>query len=295
MGEFSEAELSFTHCIALYPSSPQGYFLRGLCRLEHGRPGPAEQDFSRVIQLRPETYEAFLNRAIAYQRLGRYQAALADCNQALQGNRAHVRILALRSQILDKLNRHEEALADREAALGAEPGEPEDWVRRGLLRIDDDPAAAAADFAGALALQPDHLPALQNLAHVYADALHDNDHALDVLRQFAEFFPKNPTARAGQAVVLARMVEYEAAAQQAESALQISRNPTTCYQVASAFALLSQHDPKYADRAIALVRECLQQDASWFAMLIEDEDFRPLRENQEFLKLLAAVDFLMKP
>ena len=188
------------------------------------------------------------------------------------------------------------AATDREHGILAtpEPEYVEGWLARGYARMNTDPQGALADFEEALRLNPRSSAALKNIAHVHAEVLGQPEKAIEVLRELQTRDPREPFAAAGIAVLDARLGNLPDAIKNIELALSLRRDVQTCYQAASAYAVLSRASPEHAGSAIGLLRECLHKDPGWFDTVIADRDYLPLQENPEFSRLLAAVSILRK-
>ncbi len=292
--DYSTAEIKFTHCLALAPKSPRGYFNRGLCYLFEENFPAAESDFSKYLEFYPDSYQAFLNRAIAKKQSGDLQGALVDVSAAID-RMATCRAYLLRSLIRGELGQTEQSADDREFGIALTPIDALGWVSRGEAQLDTDVSAAIADMEMALQLKPRLLPALQNLAHIHADVSHDYPRATEALQRLARAYPRYAVAPAGMAVVSARQGQPVPAAEFVGQALKLSQDATTYYQAASAYAILASQSEKtdeMAAKSVELLRECFRLDPGWFATVLSDEDFAELRKNPECRRLLAAVNHL---
>ena len=95
--------------------------------------------------------------------------------------------------------------ADRAAADKLTPSDPFDYIYRGLGRMKADPAAALADFEKAAELNPHSVCAWQNQASVLSDRLGRVENALAAQQQAVAAAPEHGRARAGRAVLYARL------------------------------------------------------------------------------------------
>ena len=83
--------------IALKPTDPQAYFVRGLLYDILGRTEQAIQDYSTTINLRPNDADAYYYRGMDWERRGNSDSAIADYRNAVLYGRAdaEVRLKAL--------------------------------------------------------------------------------------------------------------------------------------------------------------------------------------------------------
>lgn len=292
---YSEAEDALTRAAALAPTLYFPLFQRGVCRLERGDFRGAEADFTLVLRLKPGLVSAQFNRAQARAGQFRHDDAISDLNQILVRQPRHVRALLLRAKLNEGADRPEAAREDRATAFQSEPEDAQGWIDRGIARVDDAPRAALADFLAATkAVAPSNrveAQAWQNVFHVAGDILKDYPTALAAVERWKELLPHDPMPVAGRAVIWARQGNQDAI-QEIEKALALRRDPTTCYQAASCYAVLAKVDEQFAGQAIELLRESLRGDLAWFATAVSDPDFEGLRKNREFLKLLGAANRL---
>jgi len=81
-GRLKEAIGYYTRAVALKPSSPELYFVRGRAYLQNDQMQEAADDLSRAVKLKPGYAEAYNQRGVTYIGLGKQQEALADFNKA---------------------------------------------------------------------------------------------------------------------------------------------------------------------------------------------------------------------
>ncbi len=291
--ESSLAELSFTRCIALAPSSPIGYFQRGAWRLQQNRYREAIEDFSLLLDLRPATPEALFNRGLAYKGTGAYDLALRDFQQALDLGFGGSRIYLARAEIHQQLGDPQAAGQDRQRGIAEEPRDEMGWIVRGMAQLESDHDAATRDLERALALNPNSREALQQMAHIYAEVLGQNDQALVWISRLQAAYPQYAVAAASKAVLLSRLGRDEEAQQSINLALKLGQSAEIYYLVASAYAQLASRSPEMADQAVEAVRTCLNEDSGWFSQLINDGDFAPVRKNAKLNKILAACNVML--
>ncbi len=162
-----------------------------------------------------------------------------------------------------------------------------------MAQVNDDHDAAIADFEMAVELNPRCRDAMQNLAHIYAEVLGQNEEALKWMERVEATYPDYATAAASKAVLLARLSRDEEAGRCIDRALELSHSAETYYLVASAYAQMAARAPELADQAVDALRACLNQDRSWFGRVIYDVDFTPIKTNPNLNKILAACNVMV--
>jgi tetratricopeptide (TPR) repeat protein len=256
----------------------------------------ARADFDQVVRLEPAFADGYAHRALAAQALRQYDAAIADLTRALERTDAPTRYYFLRARARARAGDADGARRDREEGLRRRPTDEAGWVEYGLARLADDPAAALDDFRQAERLNPRSFPALQNQAYVLAEKLGRTEEAITRLDRALELYPQSVPARAGRAVLLARLGRTEAALADAGQCLAADNSPVVAFQVAGVYALAAKDDPGHAREAVRLLARAVGQGFGG-AQLDTDPDLAPLRSREEFRRLresVAAVQQLQK-
>ena len=121
-----------------------------------------------LLARNPEDATTYCDRAAVLLKLGRLAAALDAAEESIRLRRDESASHVVRGQILDELGRLEESLAalDEAARLGA-AGHVFFNTRAIVRATVGDSAAALADFATALALQPDNAETRYNRAFLW--------------------------------------------------------------------------------------------------------------------------------
>jgi serine/threonine protein kinase/tetratricopeptide (TPR) repeat protein len=290
LGQSGDAIACYGTCLAITPDSPWAYFNRGLAELRIGRGAQAEADFDRVIALRPAMIEAYCNRALARITQKKYDDAVKDLDEALALGADPVYVLFLRADARQRAGDQSGALKDREEGMRHEPTDEKGWLSRGYARLGSDPKGALADFDQALRLNPRSLVALQNKAHVLSKLGRDRD-AVAALDKVVEVYPDFVRARAGRAVLRARLKQRSAAHDDAEECLTRDKAPLVAYQLAGVYALTSRDEPADRKEAFRLLSSALRRGVG-FDLLESDKDLAPIRDSREFKKLVEAAQAL---
>jgi serine/threonine protein kinase/Tfp pilus assembly protein PilF len=296
LGENVEAAFCWTVCISLNPEFKHAHFNRGLARLKEADFVRANRDFTRALELQPGWTDALINRAIARKGLKDYRGARADLDKARAGSTASVRVLFLHSEVKELDNKIAEAKIDREEAIKIDPKDELDWSTRGYARMSAEPAAALKDFDEAIARNPRSSEALINKSIVLSESLNRPSDAIAVLDRFLEYYPDHVGARLGRGVVLARMGECQKARLDAEICLKNNPTPFFLYQAAGLYAQVSRHEKgnDAKKEAIALLGKALRKGFTDLGLFQTDTDLDPIRDDQEFKRLLQIVIGLEK-
>ncbi|MFO0936896.1 MAG: serine/threonine-protein kinase [Gemmataceae bacterium] len=211
LGQYSRALERYDTAYALLPNDPRPAFNRGIIHGSEQRHAQAEAEFTQAIGIDPHHGESYRNRAVARMQLGRFHQAEADLTLALEHGASPIEVYFIRAQVREKRSDHRGAESDRHAANSYEPLTETDFIARGRSRLPLDPQGALTDFIEAERLNPRSLAALQNQAHVHSEFLHDDTRSLDAVSRVVEYYPEYSPARAGKAVLLARMGRRERA------------------------------------------------------------------------------------
>ena len=166
LGDPAEGMALIRRAIASQPVFPSAHFNLGSLLLGQGQAEPALASLATCIDQAPEHAGALAATGRALLALGRSQDAVASFMRALHVHRDAVTWNDL-GTALQRCGRSDEAAQAYVEAIHLRPSYTEAYYNRGcLLMAGPDRAAAAACFDAALAAQPDHLPALWNLARV---------------------------------------------------------------------------------------------------------------------------------
>lgn len=299
-GQHALARQSFLLAIESEPNSASSYGQCAAARLAMGDRHGAEADLNLAIELSadptgPAVSELLIQRAMVREQLNKLQLAIEDTNRALGLKHETCRLFNLRSRLARKMGNSQQAKADLEAGLNAEPKSVSDWNSRGLARASQEPEKALEDFQHALSLNPRSVSALQNMAYVQTDYLHDEASAIKSLDRIIQIQPDHEGARGGRAVLLARLGKADLAKadirylEQHVALLQ----PATIYQFGCAHALLVKQHPESFSKAMNYLLKSL---SSYGANVIaNDPDLDLLRDKPAFQSLLELSKALTKP
>jgi len=283
-----EAIACYSTCIALRPKFHWTWYNRGTAYLRHRDFQRALADFDQAIAMQTDVAKAHFNRASARDQLGQYTEAIADLTRALELGTPATQVCFMRAAVRDKARDPKGAERDRAEGMRLRPTDEASWVARGLACLPRDPKGALADFNQALELNPRSFSALQNLAHVFAEHLHDDREAVRVLDKVVAFYPECAMGKAGRGVSLARLGTRDKALTDAEDALLLDTRPPNLYQVACIYALTSRHNPKDRLRALELLSYGLKGGFG-LDIVDSDTDLDPLRDTPEFRRVLQAA------
>jgi tetratricopeptide (TPR) repeat protein len=186
------------------------------------------------------------------------------------------------------LGNKEGAESDLQEGFGREPAGDDDlsWITRGFKRQTREPEKALEDFRRAEMINPLSYYALQNQAHVLTEYLKRPAEALMVLNRLLVLYPEMPEARAGRAVVLARLGKKQEALADAEWVKTHAADPLMIYQVAGVYSLTGD-----TREALHLLATALTRGVG-FNELANDPELDPIRNGPEFGRLLIAVQTL---
>ncbi len=297
LGEWERAIAELNVCDALQPRSLATLFNRGLCELGIGDAELARADFSRCLQLKPGMITARFNRAVAAEQMGDLDAALKDLNQIVQTGRATTRMMLMRARLHQQVGNATAASTDRRKAMTIPPRDVNDWVARGVSRLEDSPREALDDFLAALRIQPRDFDALQNSAHVYAERFDDPQHAIEMLDRLVAARPSEASPVASRGILHARLSHFDTAIADAKTAAKLRPGPREQLQIAGVYARASG-DPldgekmtseDAQDQALLWLGRALREDPALASTASEDGDLANLRGNANFRRLVGSA------
>jgi serine/threonine protein kinase/Flp pilus assembly protein TadD len=288
LGRDNDAIACYSTCLALQPDAHQVWFNRGLAQLRRGDFKNASADFDRTLQLRPDLADAYFNRGLVRKAVGDLPGAESDFTASLEHGADFTRVFFVRSAVRTERGDKDGAERDRQEGLKREPVEESCWTARGFARLGSDAKGALADFEKALERNPQYRPALVNKAHVFGELLDRPADAVATLDKAIQYHPETASLRSTRAVYLARMGRRDAAHRDAESALDLSGDAATRYQVAGVYSLTSKQNPDDRKEAMRLLAAALKKDYG-FEYLDVDPELAPIRELDEYKSLVSAA------
>lgn len=292
LGDYPNAIAAYTAGIALQPQENDRLYLgRGNVHLRVRDFPSAVADFDMAIRLRPEDPVLYRDRSQARLGLGDYKGAISDLNQAEKLDPGHTRVYFMRSRVHARDG--DPAAAKRELTEGLKrvPGDELSWIARAQARRPRDPTGALADLDQALKHNQRSRNALQTKASILSEDLGRAADAVAVLDALIDAHPDYIPARAGRAVVLARLGRREAAHLDATTVLKMNPTPFTRYQIAGVYALTSKTHPQDKADALRLLASALR-DKEGLAYVANDHDLDPIRADPVFRELVEAAKSL---
>ncbi len=287
LGQFADASACYTTAIALRPDHSGGHFARGLVSLRLRDPARAKADLDKTLELIPHTADVYLNRALAHQNLKDYAAGLRDLDTAVELGAPQVRALSMRARLKEFAGDKAGAKKDLAEAMKLEAPDEVSFVARGNARLGSDLAGAVTDFNAALAINPRSLAAMQNKSRAQS-ILGQNREAIRTLDGLLELYPDYVPARAGRGVLHARLGNTKEALTDAQEALKRDASPSNAFQIAGIYALLDKTHPSARAEAIRLLTASLRNGFG-HDYIETDKDLNPIRETEEFKRVLAGV------
>ncbi|MBA4065199.1 MAG: hypothetical protein C0501_16090 [Isosphaera sp.] len=292
LGDGPGAVACYTAGIALQPADGDHfYFGRGAAHLRRNAFPEAAADLDAALRLRPDDPVVLRDRALARLGLKDYAGAVADLNRSEELDPGHTRVYFTRAKVYARSGDPAAARRQAEEGLKKTPGDELSWVARAQARRPRDPAGALADLDRAIGLNPQSLHGLQTKASVLAEDLGRVADAVAVLDRLVDAHPEYVPARAGRAVLNARLGRRDAAHADAAAVLDGEPAPFTRYQAAGVFALTSKTHPDDRKEALRLLASALR-DKEGLAHVPTDHDLDPVRSDPEFGKLVEAARVL---
>ena len=286
--EYRDAERCFAVAGMVEPDSVMTLVARGTCCFYMNQLDDAQRHFMAALALDATNFAALYNLALIDERAARPESALAWLAKAEVAQHQSTRLLLTKSRIARSIGNHQVADELLSRVITADPTEPEGWVLRGLARLAQSPADAAADFAKAQAWSTTRFIAGQNRAHVLSEYLKRPAEAIEVLSELLTEDPEFLPGLSGRAVLYAREGRKEEALADAKRCTELAMTPQLHYQLACVYALLAEADESLKNRALHHL--ALATFPAYGADVIgSDEDLRNLRDASEFKAILHGI------
>ncbi|MFO0941493.1 MAG: serine/threonine-protein kinase [Pirellulales bacterium] len=285
-GELKSALSSMDVAVRLQPKSMTATFWRGVFRLKSNDFTGAKTDFTACLHQESDLLAARYNRALALKALGENAAALEDLNWIIQQRQASPRIYSLRSQLNAAVGDIQTAKADVQAALAAKPFAADDWVARGVLKIQSDPKGALADFEQALKLDSSNMAAHFNSAHVCSEMLGDLPSAISSLTALEKSAQESASVIASRGILYARNKQVAEAISDAKTAAKLQPAALEMLQIAGIYSLVASDEVDLSKAATWLARS-IAANSDMESLAVQDPDLAKLRSSPKFAQILG--------
>lgn len=281
-GRFESATKLFHKQISLTNQSALPYFDLGLTKLQENKPDEARQYFEKAAEVEPnnilpveqlvnldiakkdyaaatrrvqQQFQRTPNYAPVYVLEGKIYAAQTDWPKAeaafkkaveLNGKFDKARQLLISSYLAQ--GKAPQAVSELEAMLKNDPNDPRARLLLATIFEGQKGFAAARDeYEKLLAANPNFVPALNNLAWLYAEQFNELDKANELAQKASSLQPADGSIADTLGWILYRRGDY----QQALSRLQISAgklpaNPAVQYHLGMTLYMMGQLDPARA-------------------------------------------------
>jgi eukaryotic-like serine/threonine-protein kinase len=289
--QFEAAMQSYGLAVGASPKSIAAFVQRAEAALQLRNFKSAEEDYARAIELMPTVASLYMRRALLREKLGNVDAAIGDMNRALDLEPKSNRMLLARARMHHRADHRDPYLQDFKSGLTTTPKNVEDWVSRALAQLPRYPEKAKKDLQEALAIDADSQMALQNLAHVESEHLHDMAAAKAALDKILQLNAESEGARAGRSVLLARQSRVDECMQDLKLLAHHEPRllPSTLYLMGCAHALISSKNQESSELAMRLIALALRRGYG-SDVIATDPDLDSLRELPLFSTLLTIAD-----
>lgn len=225
-GRLDDAANIFTEQIKLTPTAPELYFFLGLIQQQQQKNPQAKQSFEKVLELSPENLlavsqlidldlqtkdfddanrrvqqqlEKHPDAAISYLFEGKVRMAQRNLKEAETALKKTLELDANLAPAYDMLvtiylstNRLPEAAHELEMVLVKAPKNGSALMTLAVIKEKQKDYPKAGDtYEKLLALNPNFIPALNNLSYLYAEQLNQLDKANDLAQKARQLDPSN--------------------------------------------------------------------------------------------------------
>lgn len=285
--DFVKAEACFSSCVALSPSHPGAYFMRGLTYARHGNLKEASEDLDRAVEASGKA-DVHLERASVRESMEDYKGAVEDLSRAIKLGAPFVSTCLKRASLKEKMGDILGARRDRQQAINGEPSTASDWLATAWSKRKSSPDTALEELDRALALNPLSRASLHAKAFILSNQLEKPASAIETLDRLIDFFPDDAVALRLRGLLHARSGNRQAALADAEQALARDASASAQYQLAGIYAQTSKIEPEDAEVAFRLLRKALSKGYGK-SSISRDVDLNPLRNDTRFQQLVTPM------
>jgi len=233
-GQTAQAILSYKQMAQIYPQAPTVCYALAQAYLANNQTNEADESLNEALNLKPDYTDAILLRAETQIIHGDSASAIVSLRQLIQRRPQAVQAWLLLAEAYRVQGTPDSAIETYHELENSYPNSPQVPVLLGRLYFQQDQRAnSRAEFEKALKLQPDYLPAVEQLVDL--DLAEKEYNA--AFQQVQQLVVKNPNGALLQ-LLLGTTLAAQGETNQAESALSKAINLQPDSQ--AAYLLLAQ-------------------------------------------------------
>lgn len=257
---FADAIDSFERYLRLRPGDAMQHFNLGVCLNHIGQREEAIASYRRALAIDPANPEVHFNLANGLRDAGQTQEAIEHFRQAITAKPGYRKARINLGNLLRREGRADQAMAEYWAVLESDASNARAHHGLALSFLDQGDYPAALPHAQQAAVADSNSPEVHN---TLGTALQENDQLSEAQASFKRAVALRPNyieALANLAGNLARQGQIAAGEEALTHAMaQPARSPEACVVLAR----VALTGFRRVDQALALVRECLQARPEW--------------------------------
>jgi len=219
--QYGPAVADLTRAIELEPNSADPLVARGAAYLSLNNLGAAMDDLNKASAIAPYAPGPFAWRGAVYSRQGEQDRALDEINKGIKLDPNFVASYVNLGEVLTRLQRYDKAVEAYTKYLAVSPS-IQAFAARGMdYLMLGDKARAQADFATALRINPNYVPALVGQGRAFADGGSFND-AIASFGQVLALQPNHVDALLRRARAYELQANFAAARTDLQRVLQVA-------------------------------------------------------------------------
>lgn len=224
-GEWEKAATFYLRSVELKPDFGVGWAMLGVMRHKLGQTKEGMQAVNKGVELSPMEFDVWKSRGILRLQSGDHLGAIEDFSRALaitSDTPESMEVYFARSRARSATGDKQGALADLNRVTQISPKQSSAYINRGVIYLDlNDPVAACHEFEEALALDPDHVSAIANLASAYIN-MRKYERVQELLDHGLKLQSEMPELWLLQGQLQHRQRKYEQAQRSFEKALELA-------------------------------------------------------------------------
>jgi len=219
------------------------------------KPSEALQEARRAITLKPNSPNGYLLIASIYRQQNNYDRAIDAMRDALRADPRNAQAAILLAELYSKTGNYTVAMKTCEDVLHKYPEFVPAFFTQGvLLDSEGKKNEAVKKYQRALTIASNYMPALNNLANLFADGYGSKEEALRLAEAAVAQDPENPGVLDTLGYVQFRNGRLQDARVNLERAASLlPENPTVKYHLALAYKAAGEKD-----RAVAMLQKALR-------------------------------------
>lgn len=250
--QFRKALKTFDDVEAIMPD--RGVALKINAYMKMNNPSEALNQANRIVTMHPDSASGYMLLADVYRQQNKTDQAIAELKKGLGVDGKNPQAELMLAEMYARADNYPLAIKTCEDAIRVRPDSARAYVTWGvILDAAGKKKEAVKKYQNALTLAEDYVPALNNLAYLYADGYGDKGEALRLAKTALTLKPEDPQVMDTLGYALLKNGRLQDARRTLEkAAILLPDNPTINFHLALVYKALGERGA-----AVAMLQKAL--------------------------------------